>query len=208
MFTVVRRPVRGSLQTCGRWLGVAALTASSIAAVLIGFVNGEPAGAAVPTVGGTCGFLLGAPLVTGAAGSAGLEFPVYPANPHQVCQVKVTALASLTPVSGGSYSNVTHDPSSQTFTLDFAGGPLPLGILWQWSPHCADPVTPGVFTLTVNGQNFDSCSQVSIGGNVLATSFVSASQLTATVPTSALAGAGAIPVTVTTAGGQLSNVIT
>jgi hypothetical protein len=156
MFTVVRSPVRGSLQTCGRWLGVAALTASSIAAVLIGFVNGEPAGAAVPTVGGTCGFLLGAPLVTGAAGSAGLEFPVYPANPHQVCQVKVTALASLTPVSGGSYSNVTHDPSSQTFTLDFAGGPLPLGILWQWSPHCADPVTPGVFTLTVNGQSSSS----------------------------------------------------
>jgi hypothetical protein len=137
-------------------LGVAALTASSIAGVLIGFVNGEPAGAAVSTVAGTCGFHLGAPLVTGAAGSAGLEFPVYPANPHQVCQVKVTARASLTPVSGSSYSNVAHDPSSQTFTLDFAGGSVPLGILWQWSPHCADPVTPGVFTLTVNGQSSSS----------------------------------------------------
>ena len=157
MFVVVRSPLAlGSLQTCGRWLGVAALTAVSIASVLIGFVNGEPAGAAVSTVGGTCGFHLGAPLVTGAAGSAGLEFPVYPANPHQVCQVKVTARASLSPVSGSSYINVTHDPSIQTFTLDFAGGPLPLGILWQWSPHCADPVTPGVFTLTVNGQSSSS----------------------------------------------------
>ncbi len=153
---MMRRPVAlGSLQTCGR-LGVVALAVASLAGGVIGFVGGEAAGAAIPTVGGTCGFHLGPPLVTGAAGTAGLEFPVYPANPSQVCQVKVTAQVSLSPVSGGRYTNVAHDPSSETFILDFKGGPLPPGILWQWSPHCADPVTPGVFTLTVDGQSSSS----------------------------------------------------
>ena len=153
---MMRSPLAsGRLQTCGR-LGVVALAAASIAGGLIGFVGGEPARAAISTVGGTCGFHLGAPLVTGAAETAGLEFLVYPANPSQVCQVQVTAQASLSPVSGGRYINVTHDPSSETFTLDFTGGPLPLGILWQWHPHCADPVTPGIFTLTVDGQSSSS----------------------------------------------------
>ena len=68
----------------------------------------------------------------------------------------MTAQASLRPVSGGSYTNVSHDPSSETFTLNFTGGPLPLGILWLWRPHCADPVMPGVFTLTVDGQSSSS----------------------------------------------------
>jgi hypothetical protein len=153
---MMRSPLTsGSLQTCGR-LGIVALAAASIVGGLIGFVGAEPAGAAIPTVGGTCGFHLGAPLVTGAAGTAGFEFLVYPANPSQVCQVQVTARASLSPSSGGRYTNVTDDPSSETFTLNFTGGPLPLGILWQWSPHCADPVTSGIFTLTVDGQSSSS----------------------------------------------------
>jgi hypothetical protein len=137
-------------------LGIVVLAAASIASGLIGLVGGEPAGAVISTVGGTCGFHLGAPLVTGSAGTAGLEFLVYPANPSQVCQVRVTAQASLSPISGGSYTNVIHDPSSNTFTLDFTGGPLPLGILWQWSPRCADPVTAGIFTLAVDGQSSSS----------------------------------------------------
>jgi hypothetical protein len=145
----------GKRQRGGQWLVVAATVAICAAGGLI-LVGSAPAGAAVSTVGGACGFSLGAPLVTGAAGTAGLEFPVYPANPSQVCQVTVTARASLTPVSGGGYTNVTHDPSSETLTLNFTGGPLPLGILWEWVPHCADPVTPGVFTLTVDGQSASS----------------------------------------------------
>ena len=149
----------GRLHTCGRLLGVEALAVAFIAGSLIGFMGGEPAGAASSTVGGTCGFHLGAPLVTGSAGSAGLEFLVYPANPSQVCQVRVTAQASLSPVSGGRYTNVIHNPSSEILTLDFTGGPLPLGILWLWSPHCADPVTPGIFTLTVDGQSSSSGPQ-------------------------------------------------
>ncbi len=145
-----------SLPKAGRWLGVVSLAVVSITIGLIPSADGEPAGAAVSTVGGTCGFHLGAPLVTGAAGTAGFEFLVYPANPYQVCQVTVAAQASLSPVSGGRYTNVTDDPSSETLTLNFTGGPLPLGILWLWRPHCADPITPGIFTLTVDGQSSSS----------------------------------------------------
>ena len=132
------------------------LVVVSIAGGLIPATGGGPVDAAVSNVGGACGFHLGAPLATGAAGSAGFEFLVYPANPFQICQVTVTAQASLRPVSGGSYTNVSQDPSGETLTLNFTGGPLPLGILWLWRPHCADPVMPGVFTLTVDGQSSSS----------------------------------------------------
>jgi len=176
--------VRNSSGAAGRRSGVRWLAAVSVAAVsvigAIGLPAGDgPAAAAVPTVGGTCGFHIGAPLVTGAAGTAGVEFPAYPADPTQVCQVTVSARASLTPVAGGSYANVAGDPSSQTMTLGFAGGPLPLGILWVWRPHCADPVAPGVFTLTVDGQSSStgpldapSCSPDLGGGSTLSFDYV------------------------------------
>jgi hypothetical protein len=55
---------------------------------------------------------------------------------------------------------------------------------------------PG-FTLTVTGSNFTSSSQVVLGGTPLATTFVSATQLTATVPANLLADEGSPGVTVT-----------
>ena len=74
------------------------------------------------------------------------------------------------------------------------------------SPAAA-PFYGGPFTLTVNGLNFEQGSLVSMGGRGLVTSFVSTSQLSAFVPTSALASAGVTPVTVTNIGGQTSNAI-
>ena len=56
------------------------------------------------------------------------------------------------------------------------------------------------FTLTVNGQNFTGSSQVRLNGVALTTTFVSATQLTALVPTSALMAFGAFPVTVVNPG--------
>jgi hypothetical protein len=155
------------------------LAAVSAIGGLGSMAGGGSAAAAVATVGGTCGFHVGAPLVTGAAGTAGIEFPAYPADPRQVCQVTVTQQASLVPVSGGSYTDVAGDPSSQTVTLSFTGGPLPLGLLWLWRPHCADPVTPGVVTLTVDGQssstgplNAPSCSPDLGGSSTLTFDYV------------------------------------
>jgi hypothetical protein len=135
----------------GRWLPTIALAAISIIGGLMPVVGGASASAAA-TGAATCGFKLGAPQMTGALGSSGFEYPVYPTNPHQVCQVTVIAQVSLTPVSGGSFSNVVDDSPHQMVTLDFTGGALPLGIVWVWRPHCADPVVPGTFTLSVDGQ--------------------------------------------------------
>jgi IPT/TIG domain/Galactose oxidase, central domain len=75
----------------------------------------------------------------------------------------------------------------------------------------APPVTPTVtaispnsgvaggaaFMLTVSGTNFDTASTVNFGGTAYATSFVNAAKLTAVIPASAIASAGAVPVTVT-----------
>jgi FG-GAP-like repeat/Abnormal spindle-like microcephaly-assoc'd, ASPM-SPD-2-Hydin len=73
-------------------------------------------------------------------------------------------------------------------------------------PTTAAPGGPA-FILTVNGTGFVSGAVVNWNGNALATTFVSASQLTATVPASniAVAATAAITVTNPTPGGGSSN---
>ena len=56
------------------------------------------------------------------------------------------------------------------------------------------------FTLTVNGTGFVSGATVQWGTTALATKFVSTTQLTATVPASAIGGAGSVQITVTSSG--------
>jgi len=60
------------------------------------------------------------------------------------------------------------------------------------------------FTLTINGRNFTSAATSSWGGTALATSYVSATKLTAAVPASLIATVGTASVIVTTAGGTSS----
>src|SRR5207253_11314145 len=68
-------------------------------------------------------------------------------------------------------------------------------------------VTDAAFTLTVNGTNFLSTSVVNFNGSAQTTTFVSATQLTASIPTTDLATAGTFPMTVTNPapGGGTSN---
>jgi dienelactone hydrolase len=75
-----------------------------------------------------------------------------------------------------------------------AQNPVPL-INQPLVPDTAVPGGKG-FTLTVNGTGFVSGSTVNWNGSTLATSFVSDSQLTATVPASDIAKAGTASVTV------------
>jgi len=56
------------------------------------------------------------------------------------------------------------------------------------------------FTLTVNGSKFATKASVNWGGVAQTTTFVSASELTITVPASAVASAGTVAVTVTNPG--------
>jgi hypothetical protein len=70
------------------------------------------------------------------------------------------------------------------------------------NPLVPDAVAPGgaSFTLTVNGTGFVSSSVVNWNGVALATTFVSGSQLTATVPAASIATASTASVTVTSTG--------
>lgn len=56
------------------------------------------------------------------------------------------------------------------------------------------------FTLTVNGTNFSTTSIINWGSNALATTFVTASQLTAIVPATNITTAGSTTITVATPG--------
>ncbi|MCI1189391.1 IPT/TIG domain-containing protein [Hymenobacter sp. DH14] len=89
---------------------------------------------------------------------------------------------------------VTTPASTATSTASFTVT-LPAPTITSLSPATA--VAGGAaFTLTVNGTGFLSGSVVSFNGTALTTTFVSATQLTAAVPASAIATAGTYNVTV------------
>jgi len=117
-----------------------------------GLLTSVPSYAAVGTGGSGCPFRLGAPIQTGAAGTFGFEVPAYPVKVDQTCSTTVTVKASIFPASGGRYDNVSNDPATDSVRLSFSGASLPLGIQWEWRPHCADPASPGVFSMSADGQ--------------------------------------------------------
>ncbi|MBH8571321.1 IPT/TIG domain-containing protein [Microvirga sp. STS02] len=71
------------------------------------------------------------------------------------------------------------------------------------SPNSA-PANSLPFSMTVTGSGFTSGATVRFNGTPLSTTFVSTSQLTATVPSSSTATPGSYPVTVNTTGGNSS----
>ena len=112
--------------------------------------------------------------------------------------IATAGTASVTvvnPSPGGGTSNAV------TFTIN---NPVPTTT--SINPACATAGGPQ-FTLTVTGTNFVSTSTVRWGGTSLATTFVSSTQLTATVPASLIATAGTASITVVnpTPGGGTSN---
>lgn len=83
------------------------------------------------------------------------------------------------------------------FTVNFGLTPNPLPVLGSVSPATILRDGPAA-SLTVDGSSFLANSTVRWAGTSLATTFVSASQLTAQVPASLLNSAGLFPVTVFT----------
>lgn len=92
-----------------------------------------------------------------------------------------------------------------TSTLFAANSPVPF-IDLPTVPAVAAPGGPG-FTLTVNGAGFVNGSVVNWNGNPRTTTFISAAQLTATIPATDIAVASTATITVTNPapGGGLSN---
>src|SRR5438067_883790 len=116
-----------------------------------------------------------------------------------------TGLISGTPTVVGTFS-ITLSATNGNGT---GTGPLTLTInavptIGSLSPTCTTAGGPQ-FTLTVNGTNFVSGSTVNWNGTALATTFVSTTQLTATVPAVLIATAGTASLTVVTPCGGTSN---
>jgi uncharacterized protein (TIGR03437 family) len=99
----------------------------------------------------------------------------------------VAAVTVFNPTPGGGVSN------SVNFTITTNQNPTPA--LTNINPS-ATTMGGGPFTLTATGNNFVSGSKVRWNGADLATTFVSATQLTATVPASLIVAAGTAQVTV------------
>jgi C1A family cysteine protease/alpha-D-ribose 1-methylphosphonate 5-triphosphate synthase subunit PhnH len=91
------------------------------------------------------------------------------------------------PTPGGGTSGAL------TFTINPAGNPVPT--LSTISPSSKTAGDPG-FTLTVTGTNFIAGSKVRWNGNDRTTTYVSATQLTASIPSTDIQTAGSVPVTV------------
>lgn len=116
--------------------------------------------------------------------------------------VSSTALSALITLAGtaGVFKLVVTNPgpaNTVSNTVNYlVGDPVPE--VSGWSPQ---QVTAGsaAFTLSVNGANFIQGAVVMLGHVALATNFVSATQLTAMVPASAVAKAGEYPLTVVNA---------
>jgi hypothetical protein len=110
------------------------------------------------------------------------------------------SITVFNPAPGGGVSN------AQTFTIDPTSTPNPVPTVSTLAPNTASQGGAG-FTLTVNGTNFASSALVRWNGSNRATTFVSPTQLTATIPASDIATAGNVTVTVfnPSPGGGTSN---
>src|SRR5262245_13586357 len=67
------------------------------------------------------------------------------------------------------------------------------------------PFAGRTFSLTINGANFAPSAHVNLGANSLVTTYINATQLIATVPTSALMTLGSFPITVVNTSSNVSN---
>ena len=85
---------------------------------------------------------------------------------------------------------------SKTVTPPQPGTKPTIASLAPASANHGDPA----FILTVNGSSFASNASIEWNGTAQTTTFVTGNQLTATIPASAIAAAGAVPITVTNPG--------
>ncbi|MCU1257600.1 MAG: cell surface receptor domain protein [Bryobacterales bacterium] len=120
-------------------------------------------------------------------------------------QLTAVVPANLTAAAGNASVSVANPDAvsnSLTFTIT-----APVFSLTTISPNSAAAGDPAV-TITATGTGFTSGSVVQFNGSALPTTFVSATQLTATIPANLLATAGTATVTVVNPNAPPSNALT
>ncbi len=108
----------------------------------------------------------------------------------------VTSAGLVTAVSPGEATiTATSEGRSGSAVITVNASPNPLPVLTEIAPSEAQAGGPA-FTLVMKGQGFVEGAQVRWGGAARPTTFVSATELSAEIPASDIAGPGTIPVTV------------
>ena len=119
-------------------------------------------------------------------------------------QSATTYTATRTVTSGNHQIKVEYYERGGSAVIQVAwGGSTSAPTLTSLTPSSATAGGPA-FTLTANGTNFATGATVLWNGAARTTTFVSSTQLTASIPASDIAAAGAVPVTVRNPDGQTS----
>ncbi len=141
----------------GRLTAAFVVASASLTVVSIAFdVGTAPAGAA------GCGVVLGTPQLQGALGSIVFDVPTAPAVPGESCNAHVSVSGTIETAGGTRPSNVVGNGASGSVTVSFSPGQPAPDILWEWSPHCADPASLP-YDFFASGQGIATTS-VSING--------------------------------------------
>jgi uncharacterized repeat protein (TIGR01451 family) len=153
------------------------------------------------------------------ATDSGFNYPYAEVGPHDSSgNTNLSAVATISTASSpqelkGSVTFqasgwvsllLTDIPMTWTLTYDLIPSVSPLSVT-SLSPSTA-AAGSGAFTLTVNGAGFVSGAGVQWNGTALATTFVSAAQLTASVTTDLLASQGTANVSVVEGGASIGTV--
>lgn len=199
-------PVAGNMSITVYEAGVAAsnaltftvspLSAATLSAIVPSSVRAGSPGFALTVTG------------TGFAANSVVEWNGAPVATTFVSSTQLTAQipAGLIATSGQAGVQVGNSSAALSNSLTFTiAAPPP--VISSLSPTSASSGGPA-FNLTVNGTGFVSGAAVQWNGSSLATTFVSATQLTAQVPASDTAAAGSASVTVLNPGSAPSNAVT
>jgi hypothetical protein len=140
------------------------------------------------------------PIATSGGASTQVALPANPSSPASTAPAATNQ--SATQLTAAIHASLVNTLSGTSAGAVLNTNP-PLPTITSMSPTSA-AIGGAAFTLTINGTNFTSTATSSWGSTALATTYISATQLTAAVPASLLAIAGTASITVNTVSGGSS----
>ena len=118
----------------GRVVAALAVAGGTLVVTSVALVAGPaPAGAS------SCGVALGAPQLEGALGSLVFVVPALATVPGEACNATIAVTGTIATPGGTRPTNVVGNGATTAVTVSFLPGEPGPDILWDWSPHCADP---------------------------------------------------------------------
>ena len=120
----------------GRLVAAVAVAGGTLTVASVALdIASAPAGAAA------CGVALGTPQLEGALGSIVFVVPTMPTFPGEACNATIPVTGTIATSGGTRPTNVAGNGAPAVVTVSFLPGEPGPDILWEWSPHCADPAS-------------------------------------------------------------------